>query len=232
LLLILASRHDRIAAALAERWAAHDARLFTADDLSVAGWRYQAGEPGGAAVIGGAVVPVGAIRAVLSRLSSVGKDELPGIVAADREYVGREMTAFLRAWLAALPCPVFNPPQPGSLGGPAWWPERWTHTAARLGIPVRNRHYRIVPGGELDGDTAPEEAWITVVGDGCIGQVADELAAYAQRLSVAARCPLLEVFFDGDDPGAAFVSANPRPSLVEVDAADAALALLLEATGC
>src|SRR5207248_5485047 len=117
MILIIASRFDRRAPALAARWHAHGAQVVTGTALSTAGWRYRAGAAEGAAVAGVAV-PVDAITGVLTLVPAITVDELPQIIASDREYVAAEMSAFLRAWLAALPCPVINRPTPTALAGP------------------------------------------------------------------------------------------------------------------
>src|SRR6185312_5009593 len=135
MLLAVASGYDRSAAAWAAR---HGAALLTPADLSVAGWRYHAGISGpNTAVVGGEVITVDALDGVLTRLPYVSPVELGHIVETDQEYVAAEMTAFLLAWLSRLPCPVINRPTSSWLCGPAWPPERWVWTAARLGLHVR-----------------------------------------------------------------------------------------------
>src|SRR5579864_5186086 len=105
MIVVLASAHDVNARAIVAAWAPVRARLCTPADLSTPGWRHRVGEPKEAtAVIGGERIPATAITGVLTRLPAVAADELAHIAAADRDYVASEMTAFLIAFLAALPC--------------------------------------------------------------------------------------------------------------------------------
>ena len=73
-----------------------------------------------AAVIGGQVLPVADITGVLTRLPAVQPEDLAHIATADRDYVASEMTAFLIAFVSALPCRVLDRPSAGALSGPAW----------------------------------------------------------------------------------------------------------------
>src|SRR5262249_26018668 len=117
----------------------------------------------------------------LVRLPYVPVEELGHIVAEDRTYVAREMTALLTAWLTELPCQVVNRPSAACLAGPGWSADRWRHVARGLGIPVvsgrrRSSHPVAVVGGSPVGFAA-----------GC---------AAAQLLAHAAAVDLLEVHFD------------------------------------
>ena len=73
--------------------------------------------------------------------------DLTHIVPADREYVAQEMNAFLLSWLATLPCPVLNRPDPGHDGSLHWLPVQWVRLATRLGVPVLPVSWRIAPDG-------------------------------------------------------------------------------------
>ena len=250
MLVVVAGRHDATARAFAERHAAVGAALLTPDDLSRPGWRFALGadgpRPDGTAVVAGRIVENGAIRGVLTRLPRVDETELPEIVPEDRAYVAAEMTAFLLAWLAALPCPVLNRPTPTCLGGPNWWTERWVHLAHRLGIPARPvRHLAdpespaddagVVPPDADGADrgavsatpaaTDPSPVTVTVVGRRCFGTTDRRLATAARRLATAARADLLAVRFDGsDDPR--LLTATPWPDLAEPAVAEAIVAHL------
>src|SRR5262245_34157967 len=119
MILVLASRSDENARSLVDRWESHGARLLVPECLSVVGWRHRgSARPSSRAVLGGVPVNGAEIRGVLSRLPSVMPSDLLHICAEDRAYVAAEMTAFLVAWLASLPCPVLNRPTPTSLAGP------------------------------------------------------------------------------------------------------------------
>src|SRR5688572_23214757 len=119
MLLIIASRYDDSARALARRYG--DAAVLTPADLSRPGWRFINGNAeDSTAVAEGCSVSARSIRGVLTRLPSVTPAELPQIVPTDREYVAAEMNAFLTAWLSELPCRVINRPTALCLAGPAW----------------------------------------------------------------------------------------------------------------
>jgi hypothetical protein len=167
MIVILASRHDAPARALAARWADQDAALLTPRGLSAAGWRHHLGSPeDSAAVVGGRTLPVADIKGVVTRLWSVGEADLPHVVPEDREYVAVEMSAFLTSWLSSLECPVLNRPTATCLAGPNWRAEEWTHRAARLGIPVRPVERRSALGDAAQPAPPAEElASVTVVGE-------------------------------------------------------------------
>jgi hypothetical protein len=134
-IVIFASRYDKSASSLVERWKNYDASLLTCDDLSVAGWRHFLNAEGHErAVVNGKIVDVADIDAVLIRWPGVFAPELIQIAAPDRDYVASEMMAFLVSWFSSLACPVINKPTPVNLTGPAWRLEQWTYAAARLGI--------------------------------------------------------------------------------------------------
>jgi hypothetical protein len=218
-IIVIASRYDEVAAALAARW---DAALLTPVDLSATGWRYYVAAPElGTAVGGGQRVPNSEIAGVLTRLPVVYEQELDHVDAEDRAYVACEMKAFLLAWLSALRCPVLNRPSPECLCGPAWRTEWWVGLAARLGIPVqplrRDSTVGFVP------DCAPSGAVVTVVGERCFGSVDSSVAEHARRLASAAAVDLLEVRFTGPDYGSRFVQANLCPDLSTPEVADAVL---------
>jgi hypothetical protein len=228
MIVILASRHDPTAPALASRWAAQDAAVLTCSDLSTAGWHDPLADAGaGAAVIAGRRVGAGAIRAVLVRLPWVSEAELAHVVAEDRPYVAAEMSAFLVSWLSRLRCPVVNRPSPVGLNGPSWRPERWLHLAGRLGIPVRASRRQVVLGAEEPTSYEGGTATVTVVGDRSFGAEDGTLRELALRLATAAGMDLLDVHFAGPDAGAPLVGVNPLPDLSAPEVADAALECLM-----
>jgi hypothetical protein len=224
MIVILASRHDPTAPVLASRWAAHDAAVLTAADLSAAGWHDPLAEAGvGTAVIAGRPVGVGVIRAVLVRLPWVSEDELPHVVAEDRSYVAAEMSAFLVAWLSRLRCPVVNRPSPVGLGGPSWRQEKWLHLAGRLGIPVRPLQRQVALAAADPPPYTGECATVTVVGSRTFGAADPTLGAHARRLADAAEVDLLAAHFDGPAPGAPLVGVDPWPDVSPPEVADAVL---------
>lgn len=232
MLAILAHRGDTVAQALVERWADHDARLLSPEDLSVEGWRYRPGDVvSSTAMVGQERVACRDLDAALTRLPWVFEQDLPYIVPEDRSYVAAEMSAFLLAWLSELQCPVVNRPTPNCLAGPLWRRERWAQVAVNLGISVAPVPRRVI---SLDGASAaadaagatPHGAALTVVGNAVIGAAPDELASHARTLARAAQADLLVVQFDGFDRDARFVSASPWPDLAEPAVAAAVLARL------
>ena len=94
-------------------------------DLSTTGWRQASPQVGsGTAVVGGRQISVRDIMGVLTRLPSIGCQDLEHVAASERTYVAAETTAFLLWWLSILPCPVLNRPEPPSLSAPCWTQER------------------------------------------------------------------------------------------------------------
>jgi hypothetical protein len=213
LLVIVASERDPAALALAERWGA-DARLLTPADLSRRGWRFDPADPAaGSAVVDGRQVQVAAIDGVVTRLPAVYEADLARIVAADRRYVAQEMTAFLLAWLSALPCRVVNRPVPPSLGGPAWQRHHWTSAARRARLPLSD-----------DGEGGRT---LTVVGGRCVEPADPADARLAVALAGATGLDLLAVRVGPTGNGTSgFVRADPWPDPSRPDVADALLAHL------
>jgi hypothetical protein len=233
-IVVVAGRHDAAAKAFVERGAAAGVALLAPSDLSHPGWRFRLdrrGNPSAAtAVVGGELVDAGAIDGVLTRLPQVSENDLGQIVPADRAYVAAEMSAFLLAWLSALPCPVLNRPTPSCLAGPCWAPERWVHLAARLGIPVRPVRRRAADAG-IDPAPTNEESdgpaiTVTVVGKHCLGTSDPRLAGQARRLATVAGADLLAVHFALDAAAARLVSADPWPDVSSPEVAEAVRAYL------
>lgn len=184
--LILASRHDRTARRLADAWESHGARLLTADDLSVAGWRLtgtRGAEP--RVVVEGEVMDAGAVSGVVTRLPGVRRPRdvgVPGLLALD----------------PALP--DAEPAGGVSLCGPDWRVERWLRTGRHLGILVRPQARRVPRPGQVSGEVPPlqddasgsdDHVTVTVVGDRCSwsskrGGEEEDLANAARALATAA----------------------------------------------
>ena len=181
MLLVIAHRGDAAAQALVHRWGGHGAHLLSCEDLSLPGWCHYLGDlSASTAVIGGRIVGIERITAVLTLLPCVTADQLIHIVPGDRLYVAAEMTAFLVSWLSELPCPVLNRPSAGCLMGPNWGLPQWVHAAAQAGIPVHPLHRRVA----LSADPAPEftevtPTTVTVIGGRCLGEADSTLAMHA-----------------------------------------------------
>jgi hypothetical protein len=220
---VLASRYDKAAQRLVERWAAHGGCLLTCSDLSTAGWSYHlADRLSATAVIGGRKVSVEEIQGVVTRLPWVTEHELVSIAPIDRAYVAAEMSAFLAFWLSDLNCPVLNRPLPGSLNGPPWRREQWMFAAKRVGMRVvpERRQLSFKSGG-----LPPEQlaaSTVTVVGERCLGQVEGILLEQSRKLAEAANVELLNVQFSDVNSDAAFLNATVYPEF-NIETADAVL---------
>ncbi len=77
------------------------------------------------------------VGAVLNRITVPELPQFYGASEADRLYAISEVSALWLSWLAALPCPVVNPPSPWSLSGPEFPLLQWLNLASRAGLPVR-----------------------------------------------------------------------------------------------
>jgi hypothetical protein len=230
---VLAHCDDQVAHALVERWATHNARLITPEDVSMVGWRYRPGAGHSArVVVDGNVIDAQAITGVLVRLPQVFEQDVLHIVEEDRAYVAAEMTAFLRAWLVSLPCRVLNRPTAMSLNGPLWRHERWIHTAAQLGCSVMPayRATSITQPPLAVAETPSAQISVTIVGSNAIGDADPALVQQARRLAEAAEVELLSVAFDGPDAQARFIGASLWPDMTQDAIADAVLSLLSSGT--
>jgi hypothetical protein len=226
-IVIFASRYDKSASSLVERWKNYDASLLTCDDLSVAGWRHFLNAEGHErAVVNGKIVDVADIDAVLIRWPGVFAPELIQIAAPDRDYVASEMMAFLVSWFSSLACPVINKPTPVNLTGPAWRLEQWTYAAARLGIPVNPARRHVARDINIELAVEPAPATVTVVGDRCFGNVEPLLHDQSRQLACAARVSLLKVGFTGREAGSSLATVDLVPDLTD-EVIDATLDLLI-----
>jgi hypothetical protein len=153
------------------------------------------------------------VKGTLNRLTWPRMEVLPAVRRGDREYAVQELWAFWLSWLRTLSAPVLNPPSPAGLSGAQMDGSDWDARAGRLGLPIsaggRAEHLLIVCSGSVVGPQAPSAA-----------------IAGARKLSEAAGCPLLGVWFDD---AWAFARATTHPDLRRGGAAlTAALARALE----
>lgn len=230
MLVVISTAVDTEAEELVARWADHDAVLLTCRDLSAPGWRQHPAGPGSSsASIGGTVVPVDAVTAVLTRRPWVFPEELTHVAVADRDYVAGEMSAFLVAWLSGLTCPVINRPTPMCLSGPGWRQHQWMQVAARLGLRPAWDRWQIPPAAEHEGRHGPPAGTVevTVVDRRCFGAPDPVTTAAALRLADAARVKLAGFRFAVDDSGILFAGASLWPALTDTLVADAVLECLL-----
>ena len=211
MLLILANRSDYSARALADAWK-KDAVLITPGDLSTPGWRLYEDRNGLRAVAGGRVIDAREISGVLTRMPSVGEQELFEIDSADRAFVAAEMTAFLLAWLTRLDCPVLNRPSPSCLCGPFWRHERWLTAARQAGLPAEPwRRDTRSPARPWEAPPSPHS--VIVAGNRCFGDVDATLKSHAQKLAQTAGADLLSVEFSGAERNARFLRTHLWPDL-------------------
>lgn len=225
MLLVVARRHDQAAESLAARWKVPEVALLTARDLSEPGWEFKLPPRGPSRFIaGGRAFDSDALSGVLTLIPSTHPSELDHVAVEDRSYVSSEMTAFLLAWLSGLSCPILNPPTPGCLCGPAWRVEYWLHFAATLGIPVESmRRSTGIPNPEESPPERKTGGVVTMVGEQCLGSVHPALADYSRRLAAAARVPLLEVRFTGEERDARLLEVALSPDVSRPEVADAIL---------
>jgi len=246
LIVIVASRWDDSARALAGRWAGCDARVMTPRDLSRPGWRQRFGSSGrigdgtgSTLVVDGRIEPQDRVAGVLTRLAGVAEQELGHIEPADRAYVAAEMTAFLLGWLASLTCPVVNRPTPACLTGPGWGRERWALLAARSGMlvePIRSGTFSgtcsrtSAVGTAGQPDPGPDACSVTVAGESCFSEADPQLREQARRLARLAGVEVLGVRFTSPASSSArFLGVDLQPEITGEPEARAVLETLLSA---
>ncbi|MEJ8822325.1 hypothetical protein WKW80_09770 [Variovorax humicola] len=214
-LLVLADECDSAAAAFVARHRGEGARLLAPADLSSPGWSYRVGDASNSvAMVAGERIAAEQLGGVMTRLAGISPAHLPHVVEADREYVAAEMSAFLLAWLSALPCPVWNRPAAPSLSGPAWRWEQWRQLATQAGLNVAPSH-RVVQREAQAAAPAPATSRCSVVGSKVIGTASARRRHGARRLAEAAGVELLELLFDGDDDDATLVGIGLHPNVEE-----------------
>jgi hypothetical protein len=213
MLIVVASRADEEAGALASRWGSTIARVLQPHDLSVPGWRHYAHCAGAStAVVDGVPIAVGDITGVLTLMPAVIEAELDQISAEDRSYVAAEMHAFLFAWLSALRCPVMNRPDGGCLSGPPWTVERWTWEAHRAGFDTGP--HESIEAAQLDA--------VTIVGDQVFPKAAVTGRLPVERLARQAGLETMSVMLSRGR----FVCASARPHLTTPGVSEALLSRL------
>lgn len=222
--IVVAAETDGEAHALPVRLPDLDVRLLTPADLSCAGWEFRPGCTAGMAVASGSPVATQDIAAVLVRLPWVREHDVLRVDAADRAYAAAEMSAFLLAWLSALPCPVINRPSSSCLAGPLWRPQRWAVAAASVGL-------RVAPVRCTTGATDPRApaadaptVIATVIGERCLGVEEPALAVRLCKLARMAGAEALTIGLSDATADARFVTASPWPDLADDLVLDAVLA--------
>ncbi len=211
-IVLVGSRHDDELVRLRGRHPNATA-LLSCEDLSTDGWRV--GHTHFAtAVIEGQTVAVRDIRGVLVRRSQVFPNELGYVIAADRDYVACEMTAFLRYWLHTLACPIINRASNMSLCGPGWAPLEWIHNAGAQGLDVCTWQRPC----ESDDNTSTitmvllDGRWVSDGGDQGIA-IYSALGTRLSRFSKSAGMRLLFITFVRRDGTYAIAACSAMPPL-------------------
>jgi hypothetical protein len=210
MIVLVASGYDARALRIAAHWGFQCAAILSAEDLCMPGWRLQLQSPPPTAVIDGKVISSEQIDGILTLRPCVFPEELQNIQRADRTYVAAELNAFLLAWLTAQSCPVLNRPTSVCLAGPNWYPEQWTHAAARVGIPAHAQRH--VPNEDAAAN-AEEALEVIAVGKRCFGCDDAVLRDRTLKLADAADVELLSVRFSADRYR--FLSASVWPSFAD-----------------
>jgi hypothetical protein len=215
--LIIAEKFDerarKLAAGLGDR-----ALVVAPADLSRPGWTFHPDPRRRTGCNGSEAFSAGDLSAVIIRLVAVFPGQILHVVAKDREYVAVEMTAFLRAWLYGLSCPLINPPTASSLSGPVWESERWAMLAHRLKIPFVSTRLRVPANQDRLPELNPQPRQrVVVVGEEVIAsqECPGELANWARTLVSAAGIYCGAVHFDISDSGARALSVDCWPDLSE-----------------
>jgi hypothetical protein len=225
-LAVLCSRHDASAQAFARRHAYRDVHALTCVEVSQPGWRLNLNGPAGstkvelAGMIAGRHLAGRQITGLITRLPAVTEDELQHIVPEDRSYVAAEMHAFLFAFLAALPCPIVNPPSPACLCGPNLREVQWRKLVRELRIPLPEEF----AGGRAIAAATPETmSEVAVIKGRTIGAEEESLRRWTRALAQGAGLPYLRVRYSYVRGIPCFVGADPRPHLESEKIADALL---------
>lgn len=182
--------------------------------LRDARWEHRLGAAGPSAQVdpaGGPTLRSGELIAVVNRVPVVGVDGLP-VAAGDREYADQELFALWLSWLAGLPCPVLNRPDPAGLCGVWLTQAQWTARAARAGLPTEPvvLHAASEPPGP---GLRPDVTAVVACGAAFGPPQARELAAPCGELAADVGADMLEVSFVRSARGLRFADASPMPDL-------------------
>jgi hypothetical protein len=169
-------------------------------ELSVPGWSHDPGNPReDRMVVAGEIQTSKRLSAVITALDAVEPFDLPHVRAEDRDFVASEMTAFLRAWLLALACPVLDRPTTLALSGAASDRAEWSKAAAA--IAVRDRQTDPAPRMRTQA--------VTVVAGRVVGPAAGPAAAVAVTLARAANVTAARLMLTDDAREPALCGAAP-----------------------
>jgi hypothetical protein len=207
-IVVLASRHDKVATDLVVRWA--EASLCSAEDLTRPGWTWPvAASPDAATwVIDGRVVPDKYVTGVFVRRSTVHADELTSTHPDDRAYLAAETHALLVHVLSRTAAVVVNPVDDGgAYGEAALRPERWMQAAAEVGVAVAR--LRVSSAGRQHLPVLA--TGFAVVAEQAVGDPEPTLADAAVK--VCRRLGLRWAVTSFDDSGRlSAITTTPKPS--------------------
>jgi hypothetical protein len=134
-IVVVGSRHDRVAGHLVATWPR--AALCSAEDLLTPGWVWpSSGAADRTWVVDGACVPDSEVTGVFVRRATVYPDELLQVHPDDRPYLAAECHAFLIFVLATTGASVANPVGDGAIGDEAVRLERWMPAAIECGLTL------------------------------------------------------------------------------------------------
>jgi hypothetical protein len=157
-LLILADRHDNVAAGVAACVSAAGGEWtwLSPLDVATASWTHTVGAGGAVTTrvrtAGGLTADLAATRGVLNRIAWL--PPVPYSRADDRDYAAMERHALHTSVLAGISAPMANPVRPPSLSGPMLDAVAWLALAARARIPVRGMRLN------TDGRRWREPGWL------------------------------------------------------------------------
>jgi hypothetical protein len=181
-IVVVGSRHDRVATELVAAW---KATLCSAEDLVSPGWVWPPRGGGRIWRAGGACVDDRDVSGVFVRRSAVYAEELTAIHPDDRAYVAAESHAFLSLVLATTAARVCNPVVGGAFGDEALGLDRLVPAAATRGVAIRPLRL----SSESRARPQPSTRMVEVVGDRTFGDAPardhDAARAVAAQLAVS-----------------------------------------------
>jgi hypothetical protein len=166
--------------------------------------------------VNGQVIPLRAVRGVLSLLSAIRPEEIFFYDEEERQYQASEFRACLTFLLAALTCPVVGSVSASGPSGLESSPLHWRLQAAPLGIPTLPLQLSSDDSGASFRETATatgtfEVEWLGGRLASPSGTVADE---YTRRLAERTRASYLNArFCEAPERAPRFVSARTTPNL-------------------
>src|SRR5208337_3320813 len=151
---------------------------------------------------GGRVYRSSQIDGVINRIDHVDPQVWHRSTHGDREYVLQELSAFYSSWLFALPCPVYNPPDPLCLSGKFRTQAEWTVLAGKAGLPAAAFHTNSNRGevrdfgGSARGEQGAGLLSLLAFREKVFGPpVGSALREGCAKLAFLSGCPLLGIDF-------------------------------------